>query len=1013
MTTGFNLNKLKALLKDTSALSGLSDEALGQIVGRCEFIQIGLGRTVYRTGDEAGAFFIIYSGRVRILDDKARGEQITLDVLEAGDHFGEQELLANSQRLYTARAAGNVALLKLSKEDFNHLLGTNKSLGEKLSKHVDNASVRYFLKLNTSFSSLSAPEIGKLSSLLRPQQYAANQTIIKAGDNDQALYILRDGSARMVSENAGQDAILCFTPGDHFSDTSLSSTPGNASAIIANENCSVFCLDRSDLDLVISSAPTIAEAIVSGTAVGTRPVATDPSSTGFEFQPAPTPEEGVCPRRRARRYPALMQVSETDCAAACLAMILRYYGKHVSINRLRELANVGRDGASLYDAAAAAEALGFRTRSIRAADPSLDKIGLPAIAHWQGFHYIVVYEVTRDHVVVADPAVGLRRLARAEFARGWTGYLILLAPTPSIENVKESKTAFGRFLPLLMPYRKLLFEILLCSLGLQLFGLASPIFMQVIVDKALVYKNANMLNVLLMGMIIVAVFQTATMGLRQYLMVHTTRRIDLEMMVAFYRHVLSLSMRYFQDRRVGDILKRFGENEKIRELLTGRALTVVLDCVMIVVYLGMMFYYNVSLTLVVLAFIPGYAGLTFVMTPIMKRQSRLSFERAAEAESHMVESVTAIGTVKETAAERAIRWKWEGLMIKALNVEFQGALTNIAASSAGNILQTLNTTFLLWYGAHQVISGDLSLGQLMAFNALVGNVTRPMLGMIELWHDLQEVNIAFERINDVFDSKPEDDPAEKMLINVPAMRGHIRFENVTFRYPTRGDKNALQNICLEIQPGQTVALVGRSGAGKTTFANLLLRLHEANEGKVLIDGHDLRQVSLSSLRSQIGVVSQEVFLFSGTIKENIAFGAPDAPLERVSAAAALAGAHEFISKLPLGYDTRIGERGQSMSGGQRQRIAIARALFKEPRVLIFDEATSALDTESERAIQKNFDTILKDRTTLVIAHRLSTVRNADLIVVLDNGLIVETGTHDSLMRQGGLYCHLSSQQMEA
>ena len=340
-------------------------------------------------------------------------------------------------------------------------------------------------------------------------------------------------------------------------------------------------------------------------------------------------------------------------------------------------------------------------------------------------------------------------------------------------------------------------------------------------------------------------------------------------------------------------------------------------------------------------------------------------------------------------------------------------MTGMTVISIGNILQTLNVIFLFWYGARLVIADELSVGQLVAFNVLVASVTRPIMSLVDLWREFQEISIALERLNDVFDSKPEQDIAQKGLIHMPPIRGHIKFENVTFRYPTRPDKNALQSINLEIYPGQTIALVGRSGSGKSTFANMLLRLHEPNEGRIFIDGYDLRQVSINSLRSQIGVVPQDVFLFSGTIRENIAFGDPDAPLEQVVGASMLAGAHEFVSELPLGYETKIGERGQSLSGGQKQRIAIARALFKKPRILIFDEATSALDTESERAIQQNLDQILKDRTTFIIAHRLSTVRGADLIVVMDRGAIIEVGTHYSLMEQKGIYYYLNSQQLES
>jgi ATP-binding cassette subfamily B protein len=511
-------------------------------------------------------------------------------------------------------------------------------------------------------------------------------------------------------------------------------------------------------------------------------------------------------------------------------MILRYYGKHVSINRLRDLANVSREGATLYSVGEAAETLGFHSRGIRAAFEHLDKVELPAIAHWEGFHYIVLYEVTPTRVVVADPAIGLRKLTREQFEKGWTGYLLLLTPTAKIEKVEESKTTFGRFLPLLKPYRALLFEIFLASLVLQLFGLASPIFTQVIVDKVLVHKSTSMLNVLLVGMLLIAVFQTATTALRYYLLVHTTRRIDMQMVVDFYRHILSLPMRYFEERKVGDILKRFNENARIRDFLTGRALGVMLDCLMIFVYLALMFYYNAKLTLVALVFIPGYVVLTVVATPIFKRQYREAFEKAAEADSQMVESVSGVGTVKATASERRIRWKLEGLIVKSLNVQFRSALSGMATISIGNLLQTLNTIFLFWYGAQLVINGELSVGQLVAFNLLVGNVTRPILSVVDIWREFQEISIGLERLNEVFDAKPEEDPTAQALIKMPRIRGHIKFDNVTFRYPTRADKNALQNINLEILPGQTIALVGRSGSGKTTFANMLLRLHQPNEG---------------------------------------------------------------------------------------------------------------------------------------------------------------------------------------
>ncbi len=1011
-----DLQELKTILKDTVALSVLSDAELEEIAERVEFVHYPLGQIICRAGDEADAFYLVYSGRARVISEK-EGQEITVGVLTRGQGFGEKALLTDSRRDYTVRAASDLVAIRLGKQAFKDLLMKHIELREYFEKYLTDNSILKFVKLCTALTPLSPDEIKKLLDAMETRQYNGNNYIINEGDDGDALYILREGSAKVVKESENGKVLAHLKEGAVFGELALLTGEKRAASVVTGEPTSVFRLGKNDFDRIIESSPKFKAALVE-VASGYSTIALNEGDTetlptyisAEELPQAPNKLNGYKPKR-ARKYPALMQLSETDCGAACTAMIMRYYGKHVSINRLRDLVNVSRDGATLYSVAEGAERLGFHTRGIRANYESLIKANLPAIAHWEGFHYIVLYEATPERVVVADPARGLIKMSREEFEKGWTGYLLLLTPTEKIEGVEESKTTFGRFLPMLKPYKRLLFEIFLASLILQLFGLATPIFTQVILDKALVQKNTSLLNTMLLGMVLVALFETLTTVLRYYLLSHTTRRIDMQMVVDFYRHILSLPMRYFEERKVGDILKRFNENARIRDFLTGRSLNVVLDCMMLFVYLGLMFYYNIQLSIVALIFIPGYIVLTFAATPIFKKQFREVFEKTAEADSQMVESVTGIGTVKATATEKRIRWKLEGLIVKSLNIQFRGGMTQITVISISQILQTMNTVVLLWFGAHLVIKGELTVGQLVAFNVIVASITRPILSLIDLWREFQEINISLERLNDVFDSKPEEDLSSANLINLPRIKGHIRFDNVTFRYPTRGDRNALQNITLEIQPGQTVALVGRSGSGKSTFANMLLRLHQPNEGRIYIDGYDLRQCAINSLRSQVGVVPQDVFLFSGTIRENIAFGDTDAPLREVVGASMLAGAHEFISELPLGYETKIGERGQSLSGGQKQRIAIARALFKKPRILIFDEATSALDTESERAIQQNLDAILKDRTTFIIAHRLSTVRNADLIIVMDKGAIIEMGNHYSLMAEKGVYYYLNSQQL--
>ena len=694
-------------------------------------------------------------------------------------------------------------------------------------------------------------------------------------------------------------------------------------------------------------------------------------------------------------------------------MIAKYHGKQFASSRLRELAHVDRSGASLANIASAAEQLGFSTRGMKLTYDDLLSTQLPCIVHWQGYHYIVVYRVTQKHVWIADPALGLRKYKKDYFASNWNGILLSLEPTAEFERQEEDTSSLKTFLPFIRPYKMILFEILIASLILNIFGLATPLFTQNIVDKVLVNHNTSMLNIMLVGMVIVLVFRVLTMIIRQYLIIHTSMKIDLRMLVLFYKHLLALPLGYFKVRKIGDFITRFGENMKIRNFLTNTALTIVLDTFLIVVYLSLMFYYNVSMTMLVLLFIPLLAGITLVFTPLLKRLNIDSFSARAESESHLIESINGIDTVKAMSLEHATRWKWEDKFIKSLNIDFKLYNTGMYFHSLGDFVVTLSATLILWYGAFKVIEGAISIGELMAFMALVGSVTTPINRIIMVWDDIQETLVSVDRINDVFVTRtefPESmDQAPGLIMREP--KGEITFENVFFRYGGQDDPYILSNINLNITPGQTIAVVGRSGSGKTTLVRLLARFYDVTEGRITVDGIDIKNLNLSQLRRITGFVLQENFIFNGTIRENISLSDPEESMEKTIEAAQLANAHDFISNLTLGYETKVGESGLQLSGGQKQRIAIARVLYAQPKIIIFDEATSSLDTESEQAIQKNLHAILKDRTAIIIAHRLSTVKNADTIIVMDNGEIVERGTHETLMNQRGLYHYLNHQQL--
>jgi len=713
-----------------------------------------------------------------------------------------------------------------------------------------------------------------------------------------------------------------------------------------------------------------------------------------------------------QRYPFIQQQSSSDCGAACLKMIGQYWGKKFSINTLRNLAGVSRSGASLKNLARAGESLGFRASPVRASLNRLAPRTDPWIAHWEGEHYVVVYRIKGDRIIMADPAVGKRKLSREKFLESWSGYAVLLDPTAQLAATPNEKNSLARYWGLLWPYRSLIGQILLASLLLQLFGLITPLFTQIILDRVVVNKSFITLHVFAIGIVIFGIWSIATTATRQYLLDYFSNRLDLTFISGFINHALRLPLKFFEDRQVGDIITRVQEAQKIQTFLTKQAISAWLDALMVFVYIGLMLYYNWQLTVLVLALIPPLVLLTVLASPFLRKLSREIFKEDAGQNSLLVEMMEGVATIKTAASEAEVRWRWEDRLTGMLNARFKGQKLANGLQSTGSLINTLGSAALLWYGATLVIQDQLTIGQFVAFNMLIGKVISPILMLVGLWDEFQEILVSVERLNDVFATQPEESHQKPMLA-LPQLRGDVRFEKVSFRYSEKEEENyILQNISFEVKPGQTIAIVGRSGSGKSTLVKLLQGLYHPTKGRISLDGHDIGHVSPQSLRSQLGVVPQECFLFSGTILENITLYRPNYTMEQVAEVAKLAEAHPFIQALPLGYNTKVGERGSNLSGGQRQRIAIARALLGNPNILILDEATSSLDTESERRFQQNLAQISRDRTTFIIAHRLSTVRNADSILVLDRGILVEQGNHQELMALQGLYYHLAQQQLD-
>ena len=703
-------------------------------------------------------------------------------------------------------------------------------------------------------------------------------------------------------------------------------------------------------------------------------------------------EEGVSPE------------AMLDTGLVCFVMLARYHNLAASPEQLAHEFGTNGEAFGTTELLLAAKKLGLKAKTVKSNPSRLAHTPLPAIAVDRGGAVFVVARVDDGKVLIHDPANQRPTVVTVEQLEDrWTGQLLLIRSEATVSG-DLAKFDFTWFIPAVVKYRKLLGEVFVVSFVLQIFALLTPLFFQVVMDKVLVHRGLTTLDVIAFGLLAVMVFESVLNGLRAYVFAHTTSRIDVELGARLFRHLVSLPISYFQARRVGDSVARVRELENIRSFLTGNSITVVLDVLFSVVFIAVMFWYSAWLTLVVVLSLPAYFLVSMLITPVLRARLNDTFSRGAENQAFLVETLNGIDTLKSMAVEPQITRKWDNQLAGYVAASFKTQTLSTIANESVGLIGKLVTVATLWIGARLVIDGELSVGQLIAFNMLAGRVSQPIIRLAQLWTNFQQTGVSIERLGEVLNQRTEISQASRSAL--PPIRGRVEFDQVHFRYRPDGSE-ILRGISLTINEGEIIGVVGRSGSGKSTLTRLVQRLYSPERGRVLVDGMDLALADVSSLRRQIGVVLQDNMLFNRTIRENIALTDPGAPIETVMSSAKMAGAHDFILELPEGYDTIVGEHGASLSGGQRQRIAIARALIGNPRILIFDEATSALDYESERIVQQNMKTICQGRTVIIIAHRLSAVRDANRIVVLDRGQIVEQGSHDELLQhQAGHYSRL-------
>lgn len=714
------------------------------------------------------------------------------------------------------------------------------------------------------------------------------------------------------------------------------------------------------------------------------------------------------------RYNFVRQHDYTDCGAACLSTISKQYGLKMPISKIREIAGTDKQGTNLHGMVLAAERVGFTAKGVKGnRDAFFSGFPLPAIAHviidGNLLHYVVIHKITEKKIIIADPAEGIVNYTPEDFFEIWTGVLILLVPDTKFEKRDETEGSLTRFFKLLLPQKVLLLNIFLSSLLVTGFGIVASFYFRFIMDDAVTNSLQKSLTTISIGIILLYLFKSLLEFFRNHLMLYLSQKLDIPLILGYYQHVLSLPMNFFGTRRIGEIISRFMDASKIREAISGATLTIMIDSIMaivggIVLYIQSPALFAISVLLIIL-----YGVVVFSYNSSIRSINEKIMEDNSQVTSYLVESLNGIETLKSFNSERKAQYKTEKLFVKFLKSVFKNGFLSNSQKSLTNTIAAVGETVILWVGTVSVLNGDMTMGQLITFNALLAYFLTPVQNLINLQPTIQTAVVAADRLSEILELSSEMDEQESDRIQDISLKQDISITDLSFRYGTR--QLVLEDINMKIAPGEKIALVGESGSGKTTLVKLLMHFYDWEKGDICFGDYNIMDISREALRSRISYISQDIFLFSGTIRENLSLGIENVTLEEIIEACKLSKANEFIEKLPARYETLLEENGANLSGGQKQRLAIARALLKKPDILIMDEATSNLDSITEKAIERTINDLPDSITTIIIAHRLSTIMRCDRIYVMKDGHIVESGSHSELMDLKQSYYDLWKEQI--